>query len=216
MRPIPPITMVELPPSSGIALRRTARLVVTGLSFLAAVVVSASNCAKAQSCCASPPTSQSTTAEQQDQKQNELTATQFTVTVSGGVGQFGGWTLGETEGQSGADSCWGPNADPQYVPEYPSVTGTTTTVTSSNTFTDRVGWLQGSVNYIRTNNPTASNTPTVPYFPCGEQMYQQLWIECPGSTTPVYWTSSDTVLSATVYATYVINCRQGWCPTINQ
>jgi len=60
------------------------------------------------------------------------------------------------------------------VPQYPTVSGTQTTVSSSNTFPDKVGWLPASIAYIRANSPLNSNTPIITNFPCGEQTNQVL------------------------------------------
>ena len=167
--------------------------------------------AAAVSSCPAPPTTQSTDNAGADPQYPSVS--DFTVTLSGGSGNFAGWTVGETNGAPGADSCWNPNVNPAFVPEYPSVTGTSGQANAANQVLDRVGWLPASVSYIRSNSPHYSNTPLIPTFPCGMQMNQILWIECPGSTLQMPFQS--TTLTGTVYSTYVQNCRQGVCPTIN-
>lgn len=168
--------------------------------------------ANAQVCCVSEPSSQSTTPGGPDSVY--VTATDFSVFISGGSGNFSGWTVGETTGAQGSDSCWNsnPNLNQFLVPQYPGVANYQSTVSSSNTFQDRVGWTPDAVQYIRTN--FYSSNPIITTFPCGFQVNQQVWIECPGSSSPIYFAS--TVLTAQVQNGYVFNCRQDRCATINQ
>lgn len=168
-------------------------------SFL--VLLSVSQPLQGQACCAAPPTTQSTGQGVTDTTYS--TVSDFTVTLSGGNGNFEYWLVGESTGAQGSDSCWNPNVNPAYVPEYPGVTGTAGNANANNQVVDKVGWLPASVNYIRSNS----------LEPCGEQVNQSLWIECPGSTTPVYFAS--TTLTASVYVASVTNCRQGSCQGIN-
>jgi hypothetical protein len=165
--------------------------------------------AEAQSCCGAPPTTQATTPGGPDAAYN--TATDFSVLISGGAGNFSGWTVGEYTGAQGEDSCWGPNVNPQLVPQFPMVSETQQAISTNNTFQDRVGWLPTSVTYIRANAPPKVNPVVIPVFPCGFQLNQAPWIECPGSTAPVW---GSTVLTASVYSTYVFNCRQDKCAFI--
>jgi hypothetical protein len=167
----------------------------------------------AQACCATSPTSETTTYIQPETG-NLATESAFRQVLQGG--SYSSWTITEMEGAQGADSCWNSNVDPAYVPEYPSVAGSTWVVAADNSwYPDDVGWTVASVAYIRQNSPLQSNTPIIPNFPCGFQLYQDLFIVCPGGTSPGE-DYDNTILTGAVYSTYVQNVREGVGSVINQ
>jgi hypothetical protein len=165
--------------------------------------------AHAQQCCTPTPTSESTSFTGANSVRP--TASEFRQVLS--TGTFSGWTVTEYPGALGSDGCWNPQVDPAYVPQYPTISGGTWPVAGDNSWQpDIVGWWPASVEYIRDNSPLRSNTPIIPYFPCGAQVNQQLAIHCPADLTEVFYNS--VVQSETVYGTYVKNCRAGVCSVI--
>lgn len=187
--------------------------ICTALAILLGVFSVAHRAATAQVCCAAGPTSESTTANGANSTYN--TATNFQMVLKGGSGNYMGWSVTEYSAAPGSDGCYNSKVNPAYVPEYPVISNGTWTVGSGNSWgPDVVGWLPGSVTYIRNNSPLHSNTPIITTFPCGEVVYQALGILCPGgSTTDLY--DPDVTLTASVYNTYVENCREGVCSILN-
>ena len=100
------------------------------------------------------------------------------MTLQGGSSNFNSWTVTEESAQPGSDGCWNSKVNPALVPQYPTISGGSWTVSSNQFKPDKVGWLPASVNYIRQNSPLHSNTPLIPNFPCGADVYQALLIEC--------------------------------------
>jgi hypothetical protein len=187
---------------------------LTLLTLATAILVFSNDIARAQACCTTSPTSETTT-DFGGGAGNLATVSYFNQVLQGGTGNYGGWTVTEFEGATGSDGCWNQNVNPAYVPEYPSVDGSSWSVFSDNHwFPDEVGWLAASVNYIRQNSPMYSNTPLIPNFPCGYMVYQNLFIVCPGGTAPGE-NYDNTTQTGTIYSTYVQNIREGVGSVIN-
>ncbi len=187
------------------------RLTVCIFTFLLFVI-----CAKtshAQQCCVPEiPTGESTTFIGPGTGPNEITTSQFEQVLAGS--NFSGWQILEQSGGPGADGCWNPQVDPGYVPEYPVISGGQWPIGADNSWgPDEVGWVTGSVDYIRGNSPLYSNTPIITVFPCGAEVYQVVTILCIEGVFTVPF--DDVIQTETVYDTYVQNCREGVGSVVN-
>jgi hypothetical protein len=119
----------------------------------------------------------------------------------------------ESAGNAGSDTCHfsGSPYNPQTSISGGSwpVAGGPLSGHSNQWGYDYVGWTEAGVNYYRTQAP-AHNHP----LPCGWTFYQNMAISCSSSSTPITYATNN-VLSATINATSVTNCRIGTCGTIN-
>lgn len=186
----------------------TSRLICWKVVAVFVVMLAFCAVSKAQSCCAESPTSESSTFISAGTGYM-VSMSMYEQVLRGGTGNYSGWTVSEEEGATGSDGCWSPTANPTLVPEYPAVAGSQWTVGSGNSWIpDYVGWYSTSVDYIRANSPQNSSTPTIPVFPCGYQVYQDLFIVCPGKRGPGE-NYDNTTQTGTVYSTYEENSREG-------
>ena len=184
------------------------------LTLATVILVFANHLASAQACCAASPSSETPTYTGPAGTGNLATVSNYSQVLQGGTGNYGGWTITEFEGATGSDGCWNPGVNASLVPRYPSVNGSSWSVYSDNHWSpDQVGWTVASVNYIRQNSPLYSKTPLIPYFPCGYEVYQDLFISCSGSASGEDY--DNTTQSGTVYSTYVQNIREGVGSVIN-
>jgi hypothetical protein len=136
------------------------------------------------------------------------TSTDYLMHINDGQGTiFNGRRINETG--FGPDDCWYPGApydDTVYVD------GSTWTVAGNNATGltnywgyDSVGFTPFGVSLIRRNGAT---------LPCGYELTQDLWMDCEASE-PFHFYRSD-ILSSTIYAAEVLDCRDANCNLVHQ
>lgn len=161
---------------------------------------------RAQACCPAGPSGESTVS--MGQNSQDWSVTDFKMTLKGGSGSFGDWTLQEYTAKPGGDGRYYKGVNTEYVPEYPGVTGNSGKVAGDNTWQDAVGWSPASVTYILDNSPLYSNHPIILVIPCGADVYQAVSVECPGGKVPDLY-DPDVTQTETVYQYNVRNSRAG-------
>lgn len=186
--------------------RRETVRVIAAAGLLLSVVIGGCQVISAQTCCTTGPSGESTVPTGENSQ--NWSATDFKMTLSGGSGNFGGWTLQEYTAKPGGDGCYYSGVNTAYVPEYPGVTGNSGYVAGDNTWQDEVGWTPASVQYILDNSPYYSNHPIILVIPCGADVYQAVSVECPGGKVPDLF-DPDVTQTETVYRYNVRNSREG-------